>query len=136
MFGGMRSNGYNFDIPMAERFERHVFVCTNRREDGNPKGCCASKGAQALRDEMKKRAAELGLHGKVRINNAGCLDACEKGIAMVVYPEQVWYQAVCPSDIDTILKQHIIGGEIVETCLLNPHTQKTILPKISPKKKT
>lgn len=121
---------------MEGRFKRHVFVCTNKREDGNPKGCCASKGGQDLRDKMKKRAAELGLHGLVRINNAGCLDACDQGIAIVIYPEQVWYRAVSLEDIEEILQKHIINGEVVERCLMEPAATRVKHPVIQPKKCT
>ena len=82
---------------------------------------------------MKKKAALLGLHGLVRVNNAGCLDACEHGIAMVVYPEQIWYRAVSLEDIDDILKKHIVGGEIVQRCLMDPRPGLPRLPVIHPK---
>ena len=59
-------------------YEAHVFCCTNRRPAGHPRGCCAEKGGEALRDHMKARAKALGLKN-VRINNAGCLDRCELG---------------------------------------------------------
>jgi len=40
---------------MAEpHYERHVFICVNRREPGNPKGSCADKGSEGVRDEFKR----------------------------------------------------------------------------------
>ena len=80
-------------------FQRHVFVCVNERPPGNPKGCCKSKGSEAVRDELKKQLAALGLKGAVRANNAGCLDQCETGVTVVVYPEQVWYGKVTVADV-------------------------------------
>ena len=64
----------------------------------------------------KGRIKDLGLAGtgKVRINKAGCLDRCEEGPVLVVYPEAVWYTYVDRSDIDEIIDRHIVGGEIVE----------------------
>jgi (2Fe-2S) ferredoxin len=91
----------------------HVFCCTNRREPGHKRGCCAEKGAEELRDYMKTRAKELGI-SKTRINNAGCLDRCELGPCMVVYPEGVWYSPKSKSDIDEILSEHLQNGRIVE----------------------
>ncbi len=95
-------------------FLRHVFVCENQRPPGHPKGCCADKGGAALKVALKKAAAEAGLKGEVRINSAGCLDACEFGAAMVVYPEQVWYGGVQPSDLAEIVQSHLVDGTPVE----------------------
>jgi (2Fe-2S) ferredoxin len=90
-------------------FEFHVFVCTNRRPDGHPKGSCAERGSEKLRDYMKARARELGVT-RVRINNAGCLDRCEHGPCIVVYPEGIWYRVGSPADVDLVLQQHIVSG--------------------------
>jgi len=95
-------------------FERHVFICTNRREPGNPKGCCADKGSEKLREYFKKELHERGLKGKVRANAAGCLDQCALGPAIVVYPEQVWYTCPTVEDAREILESHVIGGVPVE----------------------
>ena len=99
---------------MPPPFSRHVFVCTNRRPDGNPKGCCASKGSEALRDQLKEAVGKRGLHKKVRINSAGCLDACATGPSIVVYPEGVWYGGVTASDVDELVEQHLVQGRPVE----------------------
>ncbi len=88
-------------------FDFHIFVCTNRRPDGHPKGSCAEKGSEKLRDYMKARAKELGV-SRVRINMAGCLDRCEHGPCIVVYPEGVWYTIRSPADVDTVLQRHIV----------------------------
>ncbi len=95
-------------------FERHLFVCTNQREPGNPKGSCAEKGADALRDFFKRELAVRGKKGLVRANAAGCLDQCAKGPALVVYPEQVWYTCPTVEDAQEILESHLIGGVPVE----------------------
>ncbi len=63
-----------------------MFCCVNRRPDGHPRGCCAAKGSEKLRDYMKARAKELGLKG-MRINQALCLDRCELGPSIVIYPK-------------------------------------------------
>jgi (2Fe-2S) ferredoxin len=98
--------------------QRHVFVCVNERAPGNPKGCCKDKGAEAVRDELKKRLHERGLKGAVRANNAGCLDQCAAGVTVVVYPEQVWYGHVTVADVPELIDRHIIGGEFVERLML------------------
>jgi (2Fe-2S) ferredoxin len=101
----------------APYYEAHVFCCTNRRAAGHPRGCCAERGAEDLRDYMKGRAKELGLK-KVRINNSGCLDRCELGPTLVVYPEGVWYSVATKEDIDEVLKTHMVEGGRVERLML------------------
>ena len=101
-------------------YRAHVFCCTNEREPGHPRGCCKERGADALRDYMKKKATGLGLGRQVRINNAGCLDRCELGPCLVIYPEGVWYSFTDKADIDEILQTHLIEGKRVERLLLQP----------------
>ena len=60
------------------------------------------------------KALRLNGEGKVRINKAGCLDRCDFGPVMVVYPEGIWYQYVDQTDIDEIIDQHLVKGEPVE----------------------
>lgn len=94
-------------------FEHHIFCCTNRREPGHSRGCCAEKNAEELRDYMKTRMKQLGIP-KARVNNAGCLDRCELGPCIVIYPEGVWYSYRSKSDIDEIIAEHIQNGRVVE----------------------
>ena len=103
----------------------HVFACTNQRPDGHPRGSCAARGAEPLRDYLKARAKELGL-GDVRVNSAGCLDRCEFGPVMVIYPEGVWYAYRSSEDVDEILATHLVGGGRVERLLLLPGDQPVL----------
>jgi len=105
-------------------FERHVFVCENRRADDNPKGCCAAKDSAAIRERLKKLAHEAGLKGRVRINSAGCLDQCAHGATIVVYPEAVWYGRVTLADVDELFREHVLGGRPVERLRL-AHMRRT-----------
>lgn len=91
-------------------FEFHVFVCTNRRPDGHVRGSCAARGSEALRDYMKVRAKELGL-GRVRVNTAGCLDRCELGPCVVVYPDGIWYRVSTREDVDQVLSEHLVARD-------------------------
>ncbi len=100
------------------RFERHVFVCENRRPDGHPRGCCAGRGGAAVKEALKAELKNRGLQARVRANSAGCLDACEQGVAMVVYPEGVWYGGVTPADVPEIVESHLVGGKPVERLLI------------------
>ncbi|MBN8889091.1 MAG: ferredoxin [Rhodospirillales bacterium 70-18] len=98
-------------------YDAHLFVCCNRRPDGHKRGSCAAKGSEKLRDYMKARAKELGLP-RVRVNMAGCLDRCELGPCMVIYPEGVWYRIDSPEDVDAVLTRHVRdGGRVPELML-------------------
>jgi len=100
-------------------YKHHVFFCTNKREpdaSGNARPCCADMGAVAIRDYAKKKVKAAGLAGAgaVRINNAGCLDRCEEGPCIVIYPEATWYTYVDEKDIDEIVESHLKNGRVVE----------------------
>ena len=95
-------------------YERHIFFCCNQREPGAE--CCNNHGSQTMRDYAKSRVKELKLSGagKVRVNTAGCLDRCDEGPVLVIYPEAVWYTYVDREDIDEIVTEHLQNGRIVE----------------------
>ena len=114
---------------MKERFSSHIFICENLRAEGDPKGSCARKGSPAIKaamkDEIKKRTIAGDIEkGTVRANQAGCLDACEFGPSVVVYPEGIWYGGVTVEDVPEIVESHIIGGKPVE---------RLMIPKYHPK---
>ncbi len=99
-------------------FEAHLFVCCNRRPEGNARGSCAARGSERLRDYMKARAKELGLGQRVRVNAAACLDRCELGPCLVVYPEGVCYRIGSTADVDAVLQRHLTeGGRAAELML-------------------
>jgi (2Fe-2S) ferredoxin len=95
-------------------FKHHVFFCTNQR--AAPDACCANHNAAQMQAHAKDRVKQLGLNGagKVRINKAGCLDRCDEGPCLVVYPEGVWYTFVDQHDIDEIVESHLRDGKVVE----------------------
>ena len=96
-------------------YQRHVFFCVNQREPGAV--CCNNHDAQAMRDYAKGRIKSLRLDTKnkrVRINNAGCLDRCNEGPVIVIYPEDIWYTYVDKEDIDEIIEEHLKNGRVVE----------------------
>lgn len=124
----MRARDIEAKTSAMPPFVRHVFVCENQRAAGHPKGCCADKGAAALKAELKKAVGEAGLAGQVRINSAGCLDACEFGAAIVVYPEQIWYGGVSLADVPELVETHLVHGRPVARLLVQfpaPHPKKS-----------
>lgn len=105
--------------------QRHVFVCINERAPDNPNGSCKHRGGVHVRDTLKLALSARGLSNVIRANNAGCLDQCERGVAIVVYPEQVWYGNVTAADISEIVEQHLVGGQPVARLMLpsQPHLE-------------
>ncbi len=95
-------------------FDKHVFFCTNQRADGSD--CCGNHGAQQARDYVKNKVKELGISdraNKIRINSAGCLDRCDEGPVLVIYPEGTWYTFIDETDLDEIITEHLQHGRIV-----------------------
>ena len=95
-------------------YKHHVFFCLNKRDP--PEKCCADAGAADLQKYAKDRVKALGIAGEggVRVNKAGCLDRCEEGPCVVVYPDNVWYTYIDRADIDEIVDRHLVNGEVVE----------------------
>ena len=93
-------------------FEKHLFICTNQREPGHPRGCCSPDGSEALQKAFKKALAERGLTRRVRANRSGCLDQCEHGPNVVVYPDGIWYGGVTEADIPEIIDGLVSGQPV------------------------
>ena len=108
-------------------FTHHVFVCGNQRSPGHRRGCCDPEGQDQLRNELKAAAKQRGLTPEVRVNKAGCLEQCEHGPAVVIYPNGIWYGGVTVEDVPRIVEQTLINGEVIEElvianeCLNNPN---------------
>ena len=83
-------------------FEKHIFVCGNQRPAGHPRGCCDPGGQATLQKLFKQKLAERGLKGKVRANQSGCLDHCDRGIAVVIYPQNETFIDVDSNDLGAL----------------------------------
>lgn len=95
------------------RYTSHIFVCTNQRADTAKKSCGEDCG-KALIERLKEEIKIQQLEGRIRIQASGCLGACSKGPAMVVYPEGVFYGDLTPDDIPSIVTQHLLQGNPLE----------------------
>ena len=101
------------------KFQHHIFICTNQREAGHPRGSCDPTGEGLLQKTFKKQLAGHGIRGDVvRANKSGCLEQCEHGPTVVVYPEAVWYGGVTVDDVSEIVESHIVGGKPVERLVI------------------
>src|SRR5262245_46052886 len=107
-------------------FTHHIFVCCNTREPGHARGCCDPTRSQAIRNALKAELKRRGLSDRVRANMAGCLDQCEHGPNLVIYPQGIWYGGVRIEDVPRIIDQTIMRGIVLDDllirsdCLNNP----------------
>ncbi len=97
-----------------KKYEKHVFVCTHKRSPESDRPDCGSCGGDELRGRLVKKINQYGLKGKIRINKSGCLDVCEKGPALVIYPKGYWYLNVNNSQLDQIVEESILNDSCVE----------------------
>lgn len=91
-------------------FKKHVFVCLHERPSGEARGSCAQKGSEKLLKTFKDAVRRAGLADEVRAQKSGCLDNCENGCSVVVYPEGVWYGHVTEADVQEIVEEHLKYG--------------------------
>ena len=115
------------------KFKHHIFICQNTREPGHVRGCCNSEGKSELMKLFKDALKKHGLDGTVRANKAGCLDHCEHGPMVVIYPDAVWYGSVTSADVDEIVRS-LSEGRNVERLQLNEGCINTPSCEHKPKK--
>ncbi len=97
-----------------KKLEAHIFVCTHERPSGHLRGCCKDKKSEELIPLFKQELSKAGISAVTRAQKAGCLDACELGPSIVIYPDNIWYGKVTPQDIPEIVKSHLMEGKPVE----------------------
>jgi (2Fe-2S) ferredoxin len=100
----------------------HAFVCTQRRPDGHPRGCCTSKGGgQALFERLLQNISAKNLwEAGISAAGSSCLGFCNAGPLMVVYPEGTWYKLDKLEDMDEVVQSHFIEGKPVERLIVTP----------------
>ena len=100
------------------RFQKHIFICNNKRTEDDPRGSCSARGSEDLLASAKERIHAVGLKGKIRVNKAGCLDACAHGPTMVIYPDDTWYSPKTKEDIEEIITGHIRNNCITDRLVI------------------
>ena len=119
------------------KFEHHLFICHNDRDEDAARPSCGSQHGKKLKSAFKEAIKEAGLKHTIRANESACLDQCEHGPVVVVYPEAVWYGGVHLKDVDEIVTEHFLHNRPVErlripdTCL----NTETCPHKPAPKRK-
>jgi (2Fe-2S) ferredoxin len=98
------------------KFKKHVFICTNQRANGEK--CCGETKGMELVQAFKKGMKDRGLTIDMRAQRAGCIDACDFGPSLVVYPEGIYYGNVQLTDVDEIIEEHLIKGNPVRRLVI------------------
>ncbi|MCP4193612.1 MAG: (2Fe-2S) ferredoxin domain-containing protein [Planctomycetaceae bacterium] len=106
-------------------FTHHIFVCCNHRDSGHPRGCCDPDGDGSLKKAFKEAIARRKLRAQVRANLAGCLDQCELGPTVVIYPAGIWYGKVSLTDVERILDETVLAGKIIDELLISDEMLNT-----------
>lgn len=94
--------------------ERFVFVCTNQRPQGHPRGSCTLRGSSEVIERFGELLEEKGIEEKVSLIRTGCLGPCFDGPIVAVFPDNCWYKEVTPKDVDEIVEEHLINGRPLE----------------------
>ena len=111
---------------MTPKYDKHIFICVNERDENNPKGDCTRCGGKDIRMKFVQLINKHGLKGIVRANKSGCLDACELGASVVIYPDNIWYTRVSPDDVDEIFETSILNNGVVERLVATEDTWKEL----------
>ena len=81
-----------------------LFVCTNRREAGDPLGAGCSALGEAVWRGLRSRVAARGLAGRVWVTRTLCQGVCPKqGTAVILSPGGTVLTEVVPDDVDTLM---------------------------------
>ena len=91
---------------MARLPERHVFVCNHGKS-------CAKVGSAEVYARFRELLKESGMKPRIAVTGCASLGFCDRGVAVAIYPEQVWYSRVTVADVDEIWSEHVLNGRMV-----------------------
>jgi (2Fe-2S) ferredoxin len=95
------------------KYDKHIFVCTNQRVNSERPSCGEEHGLELVK-AFKKEIKDRGLNVNMRAQKTGCLDICELGPTVVVYPEGIFYGKVQLSDVMEIVDEHLVNDRPVD----------------------
>lgn len=98
---------------MSEQ-QKHVFVCTQSRPSGHPRGSCAGNSSSAILNEFLAELKARGLLERIGVTGTGCLGPCGQGPSVLVFPGGVLYNPVNKPAVKEIIEQHLLNGTPVE----------------------
>ena len=108
-------------------YDKHVFICVNQRAPEALRKSCGEAHGMEIVEAFKKKLKERNLPIKLRAQKAGCLDICDFGQTVAVYPEGIFYVGVELSDVDEIIEEHIVNNRPVERLRLERVREKGLM---------
>ena len=100
-------------------WKHHVFVCTNKRPPGHPKGSCGERGCDEVLMALNTEVERLELFETVKVQSSNCLGPCRQGPTIMVYPEGAWYGGLKgAADVREIVQSHFVDDQPVMRLLL------------------
>ncbi len=126
MFSDRITDELHYFCPMSDSpiYHKHLFICTNQRPDNAPRPSCGEAHGLELVVAFKKAINEANLGVPIRAQKSGCLDLCELGPTVVVYPDGIFYGSVQLSDVHEIVQEHLVNNRPVERLRLREHPKK------------
>ncbi|MBE9066635.1 (2Fe-2S) ferredoxin domain-containing protein [Leptolyngbya cf. ectocarpi LEGE 11479] len=85
---------------------------------------CGQQGAKKVFQTFQSYA----LSSDINVETTGCLGQCGSGPMVLILPDETWYCHIHPSDVPTIVEQHLKQGQVI-TKKLYPkfhHTRKSV----------
>ena len=82
------------------KYERHIFVCVNTRDEGD---ACAGRGEEIvkiLRDHVNS-----GHTHRFNVSKSKCLGHCSEGPTIAVYPDGKIFKKVTLADTEKIIEE-------------------------------
>ena len=106
---------------MKAPIKRHVFVCNGKS--------CSQVGSAEVKAEFERILENKGLRqgkeskgrnpmGEIVLTDCGSVGFCSIGVAVLVYPEGIWYGQVQAEDVPEIIEEHLEKGNVVERLAL------------------
>lgn len=100
-------------------YDKHIFICVNQRAANAPRLSCGEAHGLEIVDAFKKKLKEKEISLKLRAQRAGCLEICDYGQTIVIYPEGTFYVGVEVNDVDEIIEEHIVNNRVVQRLVLD-----------------
>lgn len=100
------------------RYDKHIFICTNQRPANAPRVSCGEEAGMALVAAFKEQIKSKNLNINMRAQKTGCVDICEMGPNVIVYPDGIYYGKVTLNDVAEIVEEHLLNNRPVERLLL------------------
>lgn len=99
-------------------YKKHIFICTNQRPPGSRVSCGEEYGLQLVA-AFKKLIKDRNLNAEMRAQRTGCMETCELGPSVVIYPEGIFYRNVQLSDVEEIVTEHLQNDRIVQRLVMD-----------------